>query len=617
MQMSAVPMIVGRLSTSAPIRRGHPARRGVALRVLAVLLPLAAIAAVLPAVATARAGSLSVRVTDAMTGLPIPGAFVQVGPSPGDPFPSNSGSADIFGWVTFVDPKILGPQTVTAAATGHARLTVMHAAADSIAMALHPEIAPSSLPSPKAEISGTVTGIAMQTNDGNLDIGVVYPDVRLGDLLSTRMLPFEVPSDTVNFPVVGPVVLPGNVVVPSQTEYFLLTFSKPTYHFFVPDGQTYEFLVVAGRLPLTALGGSGLPLNEFTMREIGAERGVAVNGSRTLNLASDLALAHTLTVSAAEAPIGSRVFVTAVADLQGGSRSIFFEAKSALRDTLGSIHLSGLNPAGDLADEVPYLAGYYGDSAAANLYQAGRVDRSPLTLPASRSLGQFFLLPSLHQEGDSWHWSDVMRPGITPAPTWAIATFRVEASTPGDPAVTPRTLWEAWVPAGDLSFRLPVLPVGVPGGLVDPGQTPEEDQLLWDQWIADPSGDIEEVMANAFGTLTRWSRRTIEVYSPITDVGGAGLGTLAGRGLTFRLAPNPGPELREIFWDLPPPGGEPVCWTVVSPSGRLLASGTFPSSGMVRDSSTFEGTRSLPTGVYWIRLEVGQRVGSVPLVVIR
>ena len=113
------------------------------------------------------------------------------------------------------------------------------------------------------------------------------------------------------------------------------------------------------------------------MREIGAELSMAVNGTRTLNLAADLNLAHTLTVSAAEAPGGSRVFVTAVADLQGGSRSLFFDAKSALRDTLGSFHLSGLNPAGDLADEVPYVAGYYGDSAVANLYQAGRVDRSP------------------------------------------------------------------------------------------------------------------------------------------------------------------------------------------------------------------------------------------------
>jgi hypothetical protein len=462
-----------------------------------------------------------------------------------------------------------------------------------------------------------VTGIATQSNDGNLDVGVVYPAVRLGDLLSTRTLPFEVPSDTVSFPVVGSVVLPGNVVIPSQTEYFVLNFSKPNYHFFVPDGQTYDFLVVAGRIPLTALGGSALPLNDLTMREVGAERNIAVNGNRTLNLNSDLNLAHTLTVTAAEAPNGSDVFVSAVADLQGGARSIFFDAKSALRDTLVSFHLSGLNPQGDLSDEVPYVAGYYGDSAAANLYQAGRVDRTPLTLPASRTLSGFYLLPNLQQQGDSWHWTDVKRPGITPTPTWAIATFRVDAVTSGDPAVTPRTLWEAWVPAGDLSFRLPVLPVGVPGGLVDPDQTPEADRLLWDQWIADASGDIEMVMANAFSTLSRWSRRTIEIYSPITEVGGSGLGTLAGRGLTFRLVPNPGPGLREIFWDLPPRTGESVCWTIVSPSGRRLASGTFLSSGMVRDSSTFEGIRGLATGVYWIRLEVDRRVGSVPLVVIR
>lgn len=610
-------MIAPCVTATTVARRAKSGRRASALRSLAVLLLLATVAAVLPTMGTANAGALFVRVTDAMTGLPISGAFVQVGPAPGDPFPSNSGLADLLGWVTFVDAEIAGPQTVTAAATGYARLTVMHAATDSIALALHPEVAPSSLPSPKAEISGAVTGIGLQTNDGNLDIGVVYPAVRLSDLLSTRLLPFEVPSDTVSFPVVGPVVLPGNVVVPSQTEYVVLNFSKPSYHFFVPDGQTYDFLVVAGRLPLTSLAGSGLPLNELTMREVGAERNIAVNGNQTRILNSDLNLAHTLTVSAAEAPNGSTVFVTAVADLEDGSRSIFFDVKSALRDTLTGFRLSGLNPAGDLIDEVPYLAGYYGDSSAANLYQAGRVDRSVLTLPASRSLGDFYLLPALQQEGDSWRWTDVTRPGITPVPTWAIATFRVEAMTPGDPSVTTRTLWEAWVPAGDLSFRLPVLPVGVPGGLVDSEQTPEADHLLWDQWIADPSGDIERVMANAFGTLTSWSRRTIEVYSPITDVRGSGLGTLAGRGLSFRLVPNPGPGLREIFWDLPPRGGEPVCWSVVSASGRRLASGTFPSSGMVRDSSTFEGTRGLATGVYWIRLEVDQRVASVPLVVIR
>ncbi len=591
--------------------------RGLVLRAGAGTLLLLAFGAIGPTASPARAGSLSIRVTDALTGLPIEGAFVQVGPAPDDPFPANSGVSDLFGWITFVDPEISGPQTVTAAAAGFARLTVVQAAVDSIAMALHPQVAPSSLPPPTAEISGTVSGIALQTNDGNLDIGIVYPAVRLGDLLSTRTLPFEVPSDTVSFPVVGPVVLPGNVVVPSQTEYFVLTFSKPNYHFRVPDGQTYEFLVVAGRLPLTALGGSSVPLNQLTMREVGAERNIEVNGDRTLNLNSDLNLAHTLTVSATEAPYGSNVFVTAVADLEGGARSIFFDAKSALRDTLSGFHLSGLNPVGDLADEVPYVAGYYGDSAAANLYQAGRVDRSSLTLPASRTLGGFYLLPELHQEGDSWHWTDVMRPGITPQPTWGMATFRIDAATPGDPAVTPRTLWEAWVPATGLSFRLPILPVGAPGGLLDPEQTPEADCLLWDQWIADPAGDIEMAMVNAFGTLTRWSRRTIEVYAPVADVGESGLGTLAGLGLTFRLVPNPGPGLREVFWDLPPRSGESVCWTVVSPTGRRLASGTFLSSGMVRDTCTFEEIRGLTTGVYWMRLEVDRRIGSVPLVVIR
>lgn len=574
----------------------------------------AAVAAVRPS----EAAMLRVRVTDALTGAPIGGAFVQVGPAPGDPFPANWGATDPTGVITFSDDQLTDPQTVTVAASDFARQSVIGSAVDSIAFWLQPEVTPSSLPEPRAEISGTVSGISTQSNDGRLDVGIVYPAIGLSDILQSRSLPFEVPADTVSFPLIGEVVIPGNVMLPTQTEGLFFTFSKPAYHFFVPDANTYDFLVVAGRLPLTALGGSELPLNVTVMREVGAERAIPVAGDLVLPLNSDLNLQNSLWVQVPEAPDGSEVFTAAVADLPGtdASRSLFFDAKTALADTLSALLLSGFTPAGDLGDAVPYLAGYYADSSAADLFQAGRVDRTPLTLPATRTLGDFFRVPQVSQQGDEWCWTDVTRPGVTPDPTWAISTFRVAAEVPGAAGVTPRSIWEVWAPAGDLSFRLPILAAGAPGGLPDPTQTPEEDQLFWDCWIADPSGSIRDVMQSAFATLTRWSRRTIPVVSPAVVPDLVGFGTLRPA-LRFVLAPNPGPAPRDVFLESALPVGEILSWSIVSPSGRQLARGSFACAGRGRHADAIQLPMELPTGVFWMRLEGAGRSGSLPLVVIR
>jgi hypothetical protein len=415
------------------------------------------------------------------------------------------------------------------------------------------------------------------------------------------------------------VVLPGNVIIPSQVELLFFTFAKTHYHFLVRDHETYDFLVVAGRVPLSALGTPGLPINLLSMREVGAERNIPVNGDLTLNLNSDLNLQRTLTVNVPEAPSGSEVFASAVADLpwSGSTRSIFFDGKSALRDTLSALHLSGMNPAGDLIDATPFLAGYYADTSAANRFQAGRVDRTALSLPATRTLGSFFLLPELAQTADLYQWTDVARPGITPDPTWAIASFRLDALSPGDSTVVSRTLWEAWVPAGYRLLRLPILAVGAPPGIPDPNQTPEADQLLWDLWIADPAGDVSTVMDDAFSTLTRWSRRTIPITYPTVESEEIALGTLSDRGLKFRLAPNPGASIPDILWQMPVPPGEAVSWTILDPTGRQRASGRFTSSGTAWERRALGATERLPAGVYWVRLLAGERFGSVPLIITR
>jgi hypothetical protein len=279
--------------------------------------------------------------------------------------------------------------------------------------------------------------------------------------------------------------------------------------------------------------------------------------------------------------------------------------------------MSGLNPAGDLADLSPYLAGWYADSSGANAWQSGRIDRLPLTLPANRTLSGFFSIPDLAQVGENYTWSNVGRPGLTPNPTWALSTFRLAAVVPGDTTVTPMTAWEIWAPAAEGCLRLPILAPGAPGGLPDPAETPGHDRLMWDEILADPTGPIQEMLDDPYSRLTRWSRRSVEIQFPSVSVEEFGLGTLSGRVLRFKLVPNPGSSARDVLWDRPPHPGATASWSIWDPAGRRLLSGSFKTSGGARDERSVAGIDRLATGIYWVRIRVGDRSGSLPLLVTR
>ena len=95
-----------------------------------------------------------------------------------------------------------------------------------------------------------------------------------------------------------------------------------------------------------------------------------------------------------------------------------------------------------------------------------------------------------------------------------------------------------------------------------------------------------------------------------------GLGTVTP-GLRFRLASNPGPAPTDILWDRVPDRGDRVDWTILSPTGRRLASGVFRCSGAERDTNALATADRLPTGVYWVRLQQAGRQGAIPMIVIR
>ena len=83
-----------------------------------------------------------------------------------------------------------------------------------------------------------------------------------------------------------------------------------------------------------------------------------------------------------------------------------------------------------------------------------------------------------------------------PAPTWALGTITLGPTVPTDSTVQVLNLWKVAVPAGLRRFTLPSLPAeapGYPAGLVDVATTPDPDRLIFNLWIGNPSGTIDDI----------------------------------------------------------------------------------------------------------------------------
>src|SRR6185503_5261853 len=288
----------------------------------------------------------------------------------------------------------------------------------------------------------------------------------------------------------------------------------------------------------------------------------------------------------------------------GGPRTLLMDLKTSMAQDLDHFTLSGLAPSGDLSNAEPYVAARYHDPAPTPAYESGRVDRAPLVLPATRSVEGFFNVPDLTQNGIQFSWSDVSKPGITTAPTWAIANLRLGS----------RMLWEVWSPAGRGAFSLPSLAPGAPGGL--PDSTWGEDRLVWDQLIVDPTGPIQGVLEDPFATLTRYSRRSMPITPPalLPQLAEATHELQPIRPIT--LAPQPTRGEVDIVWTRPPAPGDDVRWSLVDVMGRRVNTGHFGAMGTARERAPWSGGLALAPGVYWLDLELGGERQQVRLVVV-
>jgi hypothetical protein len=557
-------------------------------------------------VAAVPAGTLQVTVLDARDRQPISGAFVMVGPVKGIPFPGNTGKTPPSGTITFQHPAITGPQTVTAGASDYGYSAVIDAADTSLQLQLYPIIPDTMIHGPASRVTGRVTNIATVPNDGNLDIALVIPSVSVDQFLGGGNLPYVAPPDSMNIPLVGWVKVPGNLYVPSQQELFV-TISKPDYKMDLKAQTTQDLYALTVRVPLDVLLNPppGFDLIHYAnVREFGIERARAIGNGLNLDINSDFNnLPRQLTVRVLGAPAGANVTGTSLGSLgtQDGSEMVVgYDLDTALADTTDSVVLTSLVPGGDMSDVTNFCAGGWQDSSAYLAFGTGKIDRTPITLPTTKTFGDLYDPPVVTRSGARFSWNAV-HGGTEPAPTWALATITLGPTVPTDSTVQIMDLWRVAVPAGLRSFVLPSLPAeapGYPAGLVDVAGTPDNDRLIFTLWVGNPSGTINDVLLHPFVGVSHFSQRRETLGLRPSDIEDPSM----PREVRLRVRPNP--ATGEVRIDLAAAGARAASIEVIDPSGRRLrALPVAPGQTSVLWDGCDEAGRSAPPGLYLIRID--------------
>jgi len=546
----------------------------------------------------AGADQLAVTVTDGQTGQALGGAFVMVGPSAGHPFAGNYGWTDAQGSITFSDPALTGPQTVTAASAAYGHTTVYQAAQDAIGLPLYPAVLDSTMAGTETRVEGTVQNIAITNNDGNLDVALILPAVTASDFVLGDRLPFSFGMETLTLPFIGEIELPENSYAPDQVELYIYHFQKSPWRLDVPGQRATTFVSVAGRISLEALL-AGATMDDIQIREVGVERDIYVAGPMNLTINSDLNLTQNLTTVFSGVPAGAVIDAVSGARIPSAAGEVIvsYAANEAGIDSVSSFLLASRAPSGDLSDAVNVAVGRYGDGSGLGQFGAGIMQRDGFTLPHTETFATWMSIPDLVQEGRTLSWSDPTTPGVSPPPTWTRSVVGLRP-LPGEAGVITKA-WRIYAPAsGAGEIVLPVLPPDAPGpltGLPDPSLTPEADQLYWDFQAANPPGGPQAVVAGFLEGATHWAQHWIAIDVATAAAGAQGPRPAGGLGL--RAAPNPAPGAVTICWQAGASGA--AVMEIVTLDGRRVHAQWID---LARGGAGWNGLadgRPAPSGCYW------------------
>jgi len=457
-------------------------------------------------------GSLTVRVIEGVgeeyrQPVPIEGAMVMVGTREEVPFAGNVGFTDADGDITFINPALDGPQTVTAGAEDYGYFTLIGVDAAQIVIPLEaydPEVE-------TVDVTGTWTGFSATHCDQMFQTGVTLPTMNLTDLmrfdlksLLNDIMCFEIP-ELMQLP------LPEAMVIPDEREnplaplicgpLFGVSFSKPNYLNVVPSNTYQNFFAFAGEAGVSEVM-SILLSEEFTYSDlvallepmkIGIVRDVYVDVPATHDVDVDTSLVANLTVNVDNVPEGSdEIYIVSAGEINGepgsapGAGDLFFAGIEILEPGgSGSAELHTA-PVGEPFADMRYLT----TAVAKNEGEAysALVDRSSLIPPTSSTMDTFFSLLDLEPvQGSVFGFSNAYTPGVSPLPDLQISThslvwitYELIPCSSYQIIRAEKTFWTVYAPGDVLSYNLPFLPDSAPMPIPDPDETPEfGDFLEW------------------------------------------------------------------------------------------------------------------------------------------
>lgn len=562
-------------------------------------------------------GSLHVRVVYDGTTDPVVGAFVMVGPYPGHPFPGNRGFTSGTGEITFSDPSLVGPVTVTAGAAGHRYFTLFSVNANDLVIPLKPITSTDTV----YEVGDYVSGIDVDNGvfnlgDGNLDMAFVVPSMDLEDLMSFEMASLIGPPDTID--VLGqPMEIPSNVFVPQQWELFV-EIVKDHYSLYLPSGD-YTITAMSGRIPRDdVLGGADIvdliPFLQWGEIDI-LETTIAGN-TYDADLHVDPDLNETVTLNLSNVPDGSTAWGISVGDRDGGNglgRLVplglsLLGCPAGSGPCGGTLNLTTTAATGEFAGLQYFPVAAVQSDASEDLLVV--MERSSHPQTYTSNIGSFFATLELTYGSLTFAWNDAESPG-NGSPDVDVQTASIR-STDGL-----STYWEFVIPGGQLSFEAPYLPAEAPPGPVG-GNAYTWEQVALGLDYDLPSFDFDDFAFSdvaAHASHLALDRAGITFEAPTTDVAGGP----ASETLLLGCRPNPFNPSTTIRFGLPEPTD--VDLSIYTLDGRRLVTlvdGPAPAGDSDVPWRALDASgRPLPSGVYLVRLEVAGMSDTRKLVLLK
>jgi hypothetical protein len=271
-------------------------------------------------------GILNISVLDSITNEPIGGAYVYVQTKTLDTYTKFSGYTDINGNILFNDQTLTNSIDLTIGKKNYTTFSIFKINSSHLTIYLE-KIQKQNL---SYEISGKFNGWPSLADDGVFDVGIMIPSQDLGSLLSFSMNTILAPSVVVD--IYGERELPGNIVIPTQTETYMIfpiRISKPTYIFPLNEDLYTDLVALTIRLPFKELVSKMKAGENFSdifklakFHKLGVKRDYTVKKKDVANIDLEYSLDETVEVNFGNQPKNKSIALISGFNFNTGSEKM-------------------------------------------------------------------------------------------------------------------------------------------------------------------------------------------------------------------------------------------------------------------------------------------------------